>query len=224
LNSGGSSSLAPGSSSAGSISILPGSSSVASISVLPGGSVTTVYLNGPSSSSGGQSGSNGVQGSSSSHLGTGAIIGIAIGAVVAVLFLIVLAFLLLRRRQRSRFEIGSDGAKLSKQRESDMSTAPPVLIQPTTPSMPEADGAPVSEVMGRPVAPWELRSELDGKQVVPGGKAKSGNLPGEAMPKESEALSPIAELPGSEPETKRDAAAGPIEEAMVAPLNLRPKK
>jgi hypothetical protein len=76
--------------------------------------------------------------------------------------------------------------------------------------MPEADGAPVSEVMGRPVEPWKLRSELDGKQVVPGRN-------------ESEVLPPLAELPGSEPEPKRNAAAGLIEEAMVAPLNLRPK-
>jgi hypothetical protein len=74
--------------------------------------------------------------------------------------------------------------------------------------MPEADGAPVSEVMGRPVAQWELSSELDGKPVVP---------------KESEVLPPVAELPGSEPEPGRDAADRPIEEAMVAPLNLRPK-
>lgn len=104
-----------------------------------------------------------------------------------------------------------------------MSTTPTVLVRPTTPSMPEADGVPVSEAMGRPVEPWELRSELDGKQVVPEKKANSGNVLGEAMRKESEALPPVAELPGSEPEPKPDAAAGLIEEAMVAPLNLRPK-
>ena len=139
--------------------------------------------------------------------------------------MIVLAFLLLlrRRRRRSRLEIGSGGAKLSKQRESDMSTAPSVLVRPTTPSMAEAEGVPVSEVKGRPVAPWKLRSELAGKQVGPGRKAKSGNALGKAMQKESEALPPVAELPGSEPEPKRDAAAKPIEEAMVAPLRLRPK-
>jgi len=86
-------------------------------------------------------------------------------------------------------------------------------------------------VEGRPVAPWKLRSELDGKQrseldgkqVVPGRKAKSGNVLGEATRRESEALLPVAELPGSEPKPKRNAAAGPIEEAMVAPLRLRPK-
>jgi len=89
--------------------------------------------------------------------------------------------------------------------------------------MAEADGAPVSEVMGRPVEPWKLRSELDGKEVVPGRKAKSGNVLGESTRKESEALPHAVELPGSEPEPKPDAETGLIEEAMVAPLNLRPK-
>ena len=143
-----------------------------------------------------------------------------------MLLLIILAFFLVRRyrRQRSLFETESDGAKLSKYRESDMSTAPTVLVRPTTPSMPEADGVPLSEAMGRPVEPWEVRSELDGKQVVPEKKVNSGNVLGEAMRKESEALPPVAELPGSEPEQKPDAVAGLIEEAMVAPLNLRPRK
>lgn len=87
--------------------------------------------------------------------------------------------------------------------------------------MAEADGLPVSEVVGRPVAPWKLRSELDGKQVVPGRKTGSDKVPGEATRNERNALPPVAELPGSEP--IRDPGPGHVEEAMVAPLRLRPK-
>jgi hypothetical protein len=38
-------------------------------------------------------------------------------------------------------------------------------VRPRTPSVPEVDSVPVGEVDGRPVAPWVLRSELDGKEV-----------------------------------------------------------
>jgi hypothetical protein len=225
----GSDTSAPTSNTGGSSSAAPGSASAASTSTstLPGGSITTVYLNGPSNSTGGQSGSNGGQGSSPSHVGTGAIVGIAIGAVVGVLLFIALAFFLFRRRkhQRSRSTINSDGAKLSKQRDSDISIKSPVLAAATTPPMPEADGVPVSEMMGRPAEPWKLRSELEGRQVGPGTEAESGtgSLRGEAAREESDALPSVAELPGSEPEPNRNAAPGLVEEAMVAPLNLRPR-
>jgi hypothetical protein len=89
--------------------------------------------------------------------------------------------------------------------------------------MPEADGVPVSEMMGRPAEPWKMRSELDGKQVIPGRRPESGGVLGEDALKETGGLPPIVELPGSEPEPKRDAVTGRIEDAMVAPLRLRPK-
>lgn len=88
---------------------------------------------------------------------------------------------------------------------SDISTTAPVKAESTIPLMPEADGAPISEMMGHPVGRWEGMSELDGKQMGPS---------------QSEPSSDLAELPGSEIPVRQDAAGRPVEEAMVAPLNL----
>jgi hypothetical protein len=41
--------------------------------------------------------------------------------------------------------------------------------------MPEVDGAPISEVAGKPAKPWVLRSELDGTEVSNGRSSGLGH-------------------------------------------------
>lgn len=77
--------------------------------------------------------------------------------------------------------------------------------------------------MGRPVSKLERSSELDGKET-------------EVFPSEGGGLTPVAELPGSEPVPKGEGSEGglrpdtaesgwspTLEEAKVTPLNVRPK-
>ena len=182
---------------------------------MPGGSVATVTAtimvgNGTQSSSS--------QGHST-KLATGAIVGIAVGAVVVIAFLVLMAFFLGRRRRRQpQTDAEVHDAKVSKlskkQRESDMSTS--------SPSMPEADGfpvaaaAPIAEVKGTPAEPWVLRSELDGTQVDPSQHKAAPSL--NFVPSV-----PVAELPGSSPPSRGGPKGEMVEDAMVAPLSVRPR-
>jgi len=137
-------------------------------------------------------------GNGATVLDQGAKIGIGIGVALGILLVLgLIAFLLLRLRRRRRearksYEVESSAfnepkPKTSMAEANRLSTAPTVA---------EADSRPVSEADGTPARPWSMRSELEGDR--PEGPVVKGATP--AVPvRSAKELSPVAELPGSEP-------------------------
>ncbi|KAK4189252.1 hypothetical protein QBC35DRAFT_530963 [Podospora australis] len=174
-----------------------------------GPAVTTGTNTDPAASgdpSGQPSNSDDPQNASSGGLNSGAKIGIGIGAAIGGLILIavlVLLFLSNRKRRNGRLSADQDmaengsssgataagmfglGKKGHNQRYSDTSTIPSGVS--------EADGQPLSEAGGKAVSKPYLgnRTELDGREVHNGAGRNHAN--GHPM------LTPVAELPGSEP-------------------------
>ncbi|KAK7409603.1 hypothetical protein QQX98_008198 [Neonectria punicea] len=138
--------------------------------------------------------------SSGSGLGAGAKIGIGVAAGVVFLIALIALFFLLRRRRRHsppEIENGSvngsvGGTKHSKDSKRESSDCHPSAI-PNGPIPSEIDGKPVSEVQGKAADPSNVRSELDGREVVSDTAATGGKSKGRTRK-----LSPVAELPGSE--------------------------
>ena len=131
---------------------------------------------GTGAASNGQAGADQSQSDSSSGLGTGAIVGIVIGAIAGLLILAGLAFLLARRRRKQRRI-----AEEKKIRDSGLSTSPMKpgglgeYVRPNTPPMAEADSAALAEADGRPAQPWLMRNELDGKEIPSGKNSTMGS-------------------------------------------------
>ncbi|KAK3330189.1 hypothetical protein B0H66DRAFT_49298 [Apodospora peruviana] len=137
----------------------------------------------------------------SSGLSPGAKAGIGVGAAVAVLiFLAVMVALFLSHRR-----------KLAARRRSSAAAAAAESEKGEAKSSAKHHSNTPSEADGQPARPWSMRSELEGSQV-PQAAGMEGVIAGAGAAgrrsKEDEVigdgLSPIAELPGSEPQKDQD--------------------
>ncbi|KAK3688906.1 hypothetical protein B0T22DRAFT_528110 [Podospora appendiculata] len=139
---------------------------------------------------------------SSGGLSPGAKAGIAVAAAVAgLIFIAVLVALLLSHRRKRQRQPSVEAAGSAEKQSG--------IIKHDSLRTSEADGQPVSEADGVAARPWSMRSELEGDQPPVLGTGM-GSRAGGAVRRSGEggdALSPVAELPGSEVDS-RDEGGG----------------
>ncbi|KAK3323100.1 hypothetical protein B0T19DRAFT_476265 [Cercophora scortea] len=142
-----------------------------------------------------------------SGLGPGAKAGIAVAAAVSgLIFIAVLVALFLSHRRKRQRQ-----SKLSNEAGNGSPSEKPGAQRDSLRTS-EADGKPVSEADGVAARPWSMRSELEGDQ--PPNSVVGGPGPyvsGHAVRRSGEGgdvLTPVAELPGSEVESRFGGGGG----------------